>query len=107
MFQKKIRVALNYLFKSKKLNVGPYGTHIGILTFNARRQPIVLLELGQRQTQKEIINHLDHLKYGNVSGDLSRTRSALQKIVQVFRSGYNMDLCIFSANLRENLLISF
>ena len=52
------------------------------MTFNTTNDPIVLLEIGEKKTQTEIVNYLDSLKYGNISGNFSRVDMALEKIYQ-------------------------
>ena len=82
-FNNKVRPFLKNLIKSPQLNVGPDGTHIGILTFSTQVQTRVLLEMGQKKTQDELTTFLDSLNYDNVSGDGTRTGMALKMIDEV------------------------
>ncbi|CAB3993406.1 Hypothetical predicted protein [Paramuricea clavata] len=78
LFKDKIRPFLKGLIRSALLNVGPNGTHIGILTFSTQAQTRVLLELGELQAVDALINYLDSLNYNNISGDGTRTGMALK-----------------------------
>ena len=77
-FQDKVRPFLKKLINSPQLNVGPEGTHIGILTFSTQAQTKVLLELGELQSPVALNNYLDSLEYDQISGDGTRTGMALK-----------------------------
>ena len=78
LFKNKVRPFLKSLINSPQLNVGPDGTHIGILTFSTQAQTRVLLELGELQFPVALNNYLDSLKYDDISGDGTRTGMALK-----------------------------
>jgi hypothetical protein len=77
-FQDKVRPFLKNLISSPQLNVGPDGTHIGILTFSTQARTKVLLELGELQSPVALNNYLDSLEYNQISGDGTRTGMALK-----------------------------
>jgi hypothetical protein len=74
---------LKSLINSPKLNVGPEGTHIGILTFSTQARTRVLLELGELQSPVALNNYLDGLEYDDISGGGTRTGMALKMIDEV------------------------
>ena len=65
------------------MNVGPAGTHIGILTFSTQKQTKVLLELGEKQDHVDLLNYLDSVIYSDVSGDGTRMGMALKIVDEV------------------------
>ena len=77
-FQDKVRPFLKNLINSPQVNVGPEGTHIGILTFSTQARTRVLLELGELQSPAALNDYLDSLKYDQISGDGTRTGMALK-----------------------------
>ena len=82
-FQDKVRPFLKDLIASPQLNVGPDGTHIGIITFSTQAQTRVLLEMGEKLTQQELQDYLDSLTYSQISGDGTRTGMALRMADEV------------------------
>ena len=82
-FKDNVRPFLKSLINSPQLNVGPDGTHIGILTFSTQAQTRVLLELGKLQSPVALNSYLDSLKYNDISGDGTRTGMALKMIDEV------------------------
>ncbi|XP_028404374.1 uncharacterized protein LOC114527012 [Dendronephthya gigantea] len=83
-FQSKVRPFLKELIASPQLNVGPGGTHIGIITFSTQKQTKVLLEMGEKQTKEELESFLDSLQYNQISGDGTRTGMALKMADEKF-----------------------
>ena len=83
MFQEKVRPFFKGLIANQKLNVGPNGTHIGIITFSTQNQTRVLLDMGQLQTQKQLINYVGRMDYHQISGDGRRTGMALRMADEV------------------------
>ena len=82
-FKNQVKPFLKSLINSPQLNVGPEGTHIGILTFSTQAQTKVLLELGEVQSPVALNNYLDSLKYDQISGDGTRTGMALKIVDEV------------------------
>ncbi|CAB4045370.1 Hypothetical predicted protein, partial [Paramuricea clavata] len=77
-FQDEVRPFMKNLINSTNLNVGPNGTHIGILSFSTQANTRVLLELGEKKTRDELLYYLDCLKYNRISGNGTRTGMALK-----------------------------
>jgi hypothetical protein len=77
-FKYEVRPFLKNLISSPQLNVGPEGTHIGILTFSTQARTRVLLELGELQSPVALNSYLDSLEYNQISGDGTRTGMALK-----------------------------
>ena len=76
-FQDQVRPFLKNLIKSPRLNVGPDGTHIGILSFSTETKTRVLVDMGEKQTQEELLALMDSLNYDALRGDGTRTGLAL------------------------------
>ncbi|CAB3990655.1 Hypothetical predicted protein [Paramuricea clavata] len=83
-FKNQVRPFLKSLINSPQLNVGPDGTHIGILTFSTQAQTRVLLKLGEIKSPVALNNYLDSLRYIDVRGDGTRTGMALKLVDEKF-----------------------
>ena len=83
LFQEYVRPFFKDLIAVRQLNVGPNGTHIGIITFSTQNQTRLLLDMGELQTQEQLQNYLDSLDYHQISGDGRRTGMALRMADEV------------------------
>ena len=82
-FQDKVRPFLKALISSPQLNVGPDGTHIGIITFSTQVQTKVLMDIKDGTSADAINQFLDGLNYDDISGDGTRTGMALKMASEV------------------------
>ena len=81
--RKKVKPFFKELIASPQLNVGPNGTHIGIVTFSTQKQTRVLLNMGQLQTHEQLEDYLGRLDYHQISGDGRRSGMALKMANEV------------------------
>ena len=83
VFKSSARPFMIDLINNPQLNVGPEGTHIGILSFSMQKKTKVLLEMGEKQNPNELVDYLNSLNYEDLVEDGTRTGMALKIINEV------------------------
>lgn len=69
-----IRKFLKKVINSPMLNVGPHGTHVGLMTFAEKKN--LLFKVGEK-TKPEMEDVIDDLKFNKHTGKETRTDLAL------------------------------
>ena len=68
---------LENLIINPQLNVGPHGTHVGLIFFSSEAKTRIALRLGQINDSNQLAGYMGNLNYDNISGDRTRTELAL------------------------------
>ena len=76
-FNNNVKPFLINLVKDSLLNVGPDGTHIGLILFSSKKKTEIKLRVGQIEDAQQLANYIDSLQWKAVSGDRTRTEEAL------------------------------
>lgn len=69
-----IKPFLIRLITSKKLNVGPNGTHLALLTFSDEKNTKMRFGFGEKKTTQDYVNYINKdLVWSKISGSLTMT----------------------------------
>ena len=76
-FDRNVKPFLENLVKNPRLNVGPDGTHVGLILFSSAEKTSINLRIGEIKDAHQLGLYLDSLKYHSISGTHTRTELAL------------------------------
>ena len=82
-FNNNVKPFLEKLIINPQLNVGPDGTHVGLILFSSKEQTRIDLKLGQIKDANQLAEYMGDLNYDYISGDRTRTELALQEAKSV------------------------
>ena len=82
-FEANVQPFLKNLVKDPQLNVGPDGTHVGLILFSSEQKTRSELRIGEIEDANQLAEYIDKLKYRDISGDRTRTELALGLAKQV------------------------
>ena len=82
-FEAKIKPFLKNLVKDPQLNVGPEGTHVGLILFSSEQKTRSKLRIGEIEDADQLAGYMNNLRYTKISGDRTRTELALDLAKQV------------------------
>ena len=76
-FDANVKPFLENLIKNPQLNVGPDGTHVGLILFSSELKTRIALRFGQIKDANQLAGYMANLNYNSISGDRTRTELAL------------------------------